>query len=981
MGCGCISQHQVALSAVGGPRLFLHRPTDGEFVQSLGADEQKDKKLLLAYFHHLHEGQFQLTPQFLDLVRRKGVPPRYRWSVWRAITGWNALSKPGAYERIAQRRADPKTVDAIEKDLDRTFPGIVEFGDERKRQLASILQAFSCLFPKVGYCQGMNFVAGFILLSSTAAPDSSPEDAFFMLVQVMAKYRASLLFCDGLPLLKLYTFQFCIMLEKLFPEVHRHFVRENVTPELYVTKWFLTVFTQPLPFAVATRLWDLIVCDGLQALVHLALASVKLLRRRLVRQSTEGVLELLSLRGPDSGLPSGGSLVRAALALRVGSPCGPGIEAKLSKLKSAWVRQCPEDALELERAGRELCGESMAASGAFPLEALPASVALPAGTAVPEAGAGLRGRSRTLSGGRRSAAGADGACSSPLLLGAAEAALAAAAEEASAVDEASSSDESSEDADLPRFSEERTLAQHPAAPKAPGSSGRGFGQTLNSGAAVAAAAVAMSVVNASANTPGDSPHIIAAEAKVEVNKSMPSRRPARMYRADSDPTNPGGSRARPSASVGSSQDASGSERVPVMQHLPRLSAIGATSTQAAGRRRGLLSTGADGEASGDEGGGGSSSSAHRAPAAGRPCRGSPPARPPDVGGLPAKESIQGRSYSRLMSPLREDDLSPAADPSPASRGTPRLGLPSVALFSKTTADTTTPSADSVTPVSLAATWPENPLREEEDEHPAPRAQDRVGPAKRWRDSFSASFVPASARSPLQRQRSRGSSTERESDPDDIEALSLDGHLATEARPAAKVVPGIAARCLAGAQVGRRRGQGPASPTAREPAGGAAGRQASVGPEEPMDAVESPQAPKRDGDSASSDSVSPMGPCGSSGFAREAWGAAAGASAGAVDGRPDRFLGSRANGFSSASGGDDSPRKLLQNSSAPTLPTGTANLESLPAFATAKPPATPPPRAQVPRRRQAKRDGGGTPRAPGQPQLPHIGRAAPVARCP
>ncbi|CAE7227721.1 Tbc1d10b, partial [Symbiodinium sp. CCMP2592] len=97
MGCGCVSQHQVGIPG-GGPRQFLYTATDKEFVRTLDKEELKEKNLLLTYFRLDHEGHFVVTDGFRDLVRRKGVPRRYRWRAWRALTGWSALAKPGWYE-------------------------------------------------------------------------------------------------------------------------------------------------------------------------------------------------------------------------------------------------------------------------------------------------------------------------------------------------------------------------------------------------------------------------------------------------------------------------------------------------------------------------------------------------------------------------------------------------------------------------------------------------------------------------------------------------------------------------------------------------------------------------------------------------------------------------------------------------------------------------------------------------------------------
>jgi len=355
MGCGCVGKHQVGLPAAG-PRPFLGT-TDSDFVRELDPEELKDKKRLLAYFHLLRrskcEGQFEVTDEFRSSVRKKGVPPRFRWRAWRALSGCTDLQRPGLYDRMIERPIDGKTLESIEKDLDRTFPKLEEFGPEQKRDLANMLRAFAGIFPQVGYCQGMNFVAGFLLLASIK--EGKPvEDAFFMFLQVMLKYKGNLLFCEGLPLLKLRTFQFRLLVEKQFPEVHRHFEQNMITPELYATKWLLTAFTRNLDFEDAARVWDVIFCDGIQFSVLAALATVQLLRPRLLSSETEGIIELLALESTTSP-PSGGDVVKAALKLRL--PRKDKLDACLSKLQSTWEKDSPEDAEQLARASQTLVDE------------------------------------------------------------------------------------------------------------------------------------------------------------------------------------------------------------------------------------------------------------------------------------------------------------------------------------------------------------------------------------------------------------------------------------------------------------------------------------------------------------------------------------------------------------------------------------------------------------------------------------------------
>lgn len=586
MGCGCVSQHHAAL-VDRGPRDFLPSPTDDQFVKSLAPAELKDKKLLLAYFHRLKEGpHFEVTPQFLDIVRRRGVPPRFRWLAWRNITGWSALERTGLFERCCAMSPDARTVDAIEKDLDRTFPRSEDFTDEKKQQLGTLLRAFACLFPQVGYCQGMNFLGGFLLMASHEAPGSQRplEGAFYLLVQMMWKYRGNLLFCDGLPWLKQFTYQFRVLLERLFPEVHRHFLQENVTPELYATKWLLTMFTQPLPFATVLRVWDLIICDGPQAVVHVALANIKLLKARLLRQTTEGCLELLSLKG--DVIPEGGAVVSAALSLKLTSPCGPGIDNRLSKLEAAWARESPHDAALLERAKADLCGDRLPGiDGAGLSEDAPERP--------PDGGFGSAPERADSRGGT-------------------------AAIEAEA---AAFADADAEDA-------------APVADERDGGRG-GWGETAPNRDFPGSLAVKLADAG-QASSPLPSPHVIAAEARVDIKASMPARRPAatRGY----SPTLPSDLVA--SGHLAGPADAA-SLCAPVVETLPRL--------PTGGRRRehaGLRPPPGYGEAEMTP----KSDSVSAGLSSGR---GSPEARreAPDVGGRPLR-ALAGAVG--LMSPLTEE---------------------------------------------------------------------------------------------------------------------------------------------------------------------------------------------------------------------------------------------------------------------------------------------------------------------------------------
>jgi hypothetical protein len=71
----------------------------------------------------------------------------------------------------------------IQKDVPRSFPEYEMFASpEGKENLANVLRAYAAFDPEVGYCQGLNFVAGCILLYCPV-----PEEAFQILHILLAQ--------------------------------------------------------------------------------------------------------------------------------------------------------------------------------------------------------------------------------------------------------------------------------------------------------------------------------------------------------------------------------------------------------------------------------------------------------------------------------------------------------------------------------------------------------------------------------------------------------------------------------------------------------------------------------------------------------------------------------------------------------------------------------------------------------------------------
>jgi hypothetical protein len=93
------------------------------------------------------------------------------------------------------------------------------------------------------------------------------EEAFCMLVRLMSNYGLRELFIQDMPGLHLHLYQFERLLEDFEPALFCHLHRRGVSPTLYATQWFLTLFAYRFPLQLVLRIYDLILSEGLEGAI------------------------------------------------------------------------------------------------------------------------------------------------------------------------------------------------------------------------------------------------------------------------------------------------------------------------------------------------------------------------------------------------------------------------------------------------------------------------------------------------------------------------------------------------------------------------------------------------------------------------------------------------------------------------------------------------------------------------------------------
>lgn len=75
------------------------------------------------------------------------------------------------------------------------------------------------------------------------------------------------MFIQDMPGLHLHLYQFERLLEDLEPALYCHLHRKSVSPQLYATQWFLTLFAYRFPLQLVVRVYDLILSEGLDGAI------------------------------------------------------------------------------------------------------------------------------------------------------------------------------------------------------------------------------------------------------------------------------------------------------------------------------------------------------------------------------------------------------------------------------------------------------------------------------------------------------------------------------------------------------------------------------------------------------------------------------------------------------------------------------------------------------------------------------------------
>lgn len=248
------------------------------------------------------DGNYRKCKQLKKLVR-KGIPKEYRCDVWMSLSGASILKRDneGLFAKLTARHPDNKSyveisnaygeeqLDIICRDLPRTFPENPLLKDPvLYNHMQDVLLAYCLHKPEMGYCQGLNYIAAALLLA-TRQPDTGPvsgcitgwqpENCFWLLIALVD------LIPDYYSRSMSHLNSDCLILERLakktVPKTMQSVNQFSIPIQVFVTKWFVCLFVDILPFHTLLHVWDTLFYEGYKILFRVAVYQFVLHKQEL----------------------------------------------------------------------------------------------------------------------------------------------------------------------------------------------------------------------------------------------------------------------------------------------------------------------------------------------------------------------------------------------------------------------------------------------------------------------------------------------------------------------------------------------------------------------------------------------------------------------------------------------------------------------------------------------------------------------------
>ncbi|KAF1331430.1 Tbc1 domain family member related, partial [Globisporangium splendens] len=265
-------------------RVSVHEPDAAadEKIDAVQEEEESDEQRVLRqgllrakemelFQNQLEKEMLKRRPDhfIIGVICRSlgGVPAHMRSSVWKELLGVARSERLYLDQSILQVEEDLENQKVISADAIRTRGNDPYFKQPETVELVTKILTYYCKCRNIRYKQGMNEVLAPFLILERDPP--MPEGIVFQCFYAMIDKFLPQVFVDR----EFKSLQCSFQLYRLLmlyhdPKLCHYLDQHDMTPELYVTPWFMTLFARNLQPELVFMLWDFFLLEEDPFLMH-----------------------------------------------------------------------------------------------------------------------------------------------------------------------------------------------------------------------------------------------------------------------------------------------------------------------------------------------------------------------------------------------------------------------------------------------------------------------------------------------------------------------------------------------------------------------------------------------------------------------------------------------------------------------------------------------------------------------------------------
>lgn len=239
------------------------------------------------------------------LIKYHDMDIKKHINIWKILLNYSDIKKLYDYKKIKKElkieEYNAKTTieqlknskDIIDLDIIRT--NFDSNKEENQQKISSILKCIRYVKNNLKYCQGMNFIAAFLLNIT-----NDEEEAFYLFLSIFDRTDYGKLFINDLEKLKKFFYVFSRLLNVLLPELDFYFKENKIDVSYFVSPWFITLFTNTFQNLkdkknpkILLRIFDLFFFSGWKSIIKIGISLLKNYENIIMNLTFENLLHFL----------------------------------------------------------------------------------------------------------------------------------------------------------------------------------------------------------------------------------------------------------------------------------------------------------------------------------------------------------------------------------------------------------------------------------------------------------------------------------------------------------------------------------------------------------------------------------------------------------------------------------------------------------------------------------------------------------------